>query len=64
MESELVKNGMKDVKLTSYEYSSKLLKGIRVIKVLHTPCFSCGCYPKLRINLLLVQIIILKLFLT
>lgn len=64
MESELLKNGMKDVKLTSYEYPSRLLKGIRAVKVLRTPCFSCGCYPKLRINLLLIQFIILKLFLT
>lgn len=64
MESEILKNGMKNVKLTSYEYSSKLLKGIRAIKVLHIPCFRYGCYPKLRINLLLVQIMILKLFLT
>lgn len=36
MESELFKNGMKDVKITSYKYSNKFLKGIRSIKVLLT----------------------------
>lgn len=64
MESELLKNRMKDVKLTSYEYPRKLWKGIRAIKVLHIPCFRCGCYPQLRINFLRVQIMLLKLFLT
>lgn len=43
---------MKSIKCTGYKHPNSLLKGIRAIKVLYAPCFSCGCYLKLRINLL------------
>lgn len=34
----------KNDKFPAYKHPHSLLKGLRAVKVLYAPCFSCGCY--------------------